>query len=221
MDVTDHKESWAPKNWCAWIVALEKALESPLDSPEIQPVHLKGDQSWVFIGRTDVLWPPDAKSWLIWKDPNAEKYRGQEEKGTTEDEMVGWHHWLNGHEFGWALGVGVGQGGLACCSSWVRKESDMTERLNWTQESYIAGIIQYVPVWDWLLPLGIMSLRSIQVVVCIKRLFFFTAEYYSTVWIYCSLFSQSPIAGHFGYFQFLTIADKIAINNCVQVFMWT
>ena len=102
----DHKESWAPKNWCFWTVVLEKTLESPLDCKEIQLVHPKGDQSWIFIGRTDVeaetpiLWPPDAKSWLIWKDPNAGKDWGQEEKGTTEDEIVGWHHQLNGHEFG-------------------------------------------------------------------------------------------------------------------------
>ena len=102
----DYKESWGSKNWCFWSVVLEKTLESPWDCKEIQSVHPKGDQSWVFIGRTDVeaktpiLWPPDAKSWLIWKDPDAGKDWGQEEKGTTEDEMVGWHHWLNGHEFG-------------------------------------------------------------------------------------------------------------------------
>ena len=101
----DYKESRVPKNWCFWTVVLVKTLESPLDCKEIQPVHPKGDQSWVFIGRTDVeaetpiLWPPDAKSWLIGKDPNAEKYWGQEEKGLTEDEMVGWYHRLNGHEF--------------------------------------------------------------------------------------------------------------------------
>ena len=101
----DYKESWSPKNWCFWTVVLEKTLENPLDSKEIQPVHPKGDQSWVFIGRTDVeaetpvLWPPDVKSWLIWKDPYAGKDWGQE-KGTTEDEMVGWHHQLEGHEFG-------------------------------------------------------------------------------------------------------------------------
>ena len=118
---------------------LEKTPESSLDCKEIQPVHPKGDQSWVFIGRTDVeaetpiLWPPDAKSWLIWKDLDAGKDWGQEEKGTTEDEMVGWHHQLNGHEFGWTLGTGDGQGGLACCGSWGHKESDMTERLNWTE----------------------------------------------------------------------------------------
>ena len=102
----DYQESWALKNWCFWTVVLEKTLESPLDCKVIQPVHPKGDQSWVFIRRTDieaetpVLWPPDVKSWLIWKDPDAGKDWGQEEKGTTDDEMVGWHHWLNGHEFG-------------------------------------------------------------------------------------------------------------------------
>ena len=102
----DYKESWALKNWCFWTVVLEKTLESPLDCKEIQPVHPKVDQSWVFIGRTDVeaetpiLWPPDAKSWLIWKDPDTGKDWGQEEKGTTEDEMVGWHYWLNGPGFG-------------------------------------------------------------------------------------------------------------------------
>ena len=116
----------------------EDSWES-LDCKEIQPVHPKGDQSWVFIGRTDVeaetpiLWSPDAKSWLIWKDPDAGKDWGQEEKGTTEDEMVRWHHQVNGHGFGWIPGVGDGQGGLACCSSWGHKESDMTERLNWTE----------------------------------------------------------------------------------------
>ena len=102
----DYKESWVPKNWCFWTVVLKKTLESPLDCKEIQPVHPKGDQPWLFIGRTDIeaetliLWPPDAKSWLIWKDPDAGKHCEQEEKGMTEDEMVRWHHWLNGHEFG-------------------------------------------------------------------------------------------------------------------------
>ena len=134
-----YKESWAPKNWCFWTVMLEKTLESPFDCKEVQPVHPKGDQSWVFIGRTDVeaetsiLWPPDAKSWLIWKDPDAGKDWGQEEKGMTEDEIVGWHHWLNGHGFGWTEGVGNGQGGLACCGSWGHKELDTTEQLNWTE----------------------------------------------------------------------------------------
>ena len=116
---------------------LEKTL--PLDCKKIHPVHPKGNQSWIFIGRTaaeaetPILWPPDAKSWLIGKDPDARKDWGHEEKGTTEDEMAGWHHWLNGCEFERTLGVGDGQGGLACCDSWGHKESDTTERLNWTE----------------------------------------------------------------------------------------
>ena len=139
MWVLNYKESWPQKNWCFWTVVLEKTLESPLDCKEIQPVHPKGNQSWVFIGRTDVeaetpiLWPPDAKILLIGKDPDAGKDWGQEEKGTTEDEMVGWHHRLNGHGFGWTPGVGDGQGGLVCCGSWSRKELDTTKRLNWTE----------------------------------------------------------------------------------------
>ena len=117
-------------------MVLEKTLESPLDCKEIQPVHPEGDQSWVFIGRTDaeaetpILWLPDAKSSLIGKDSDAGRDWGQEEKGTTEDEMVRWHQRFNGHEFGWTPGVGDGQGGLACCGSWGSKESDTTERLN-------------------------------------------------------------------------------------------
>ena len=139
MWVLDCDESWEPKNWCFWTVVLEKTLESSLDCKEIQPVHPKGNQSWIFIGRTDaqaemlILWPPDAKSWLIWKDPDAGKDWEQEEKGMTEDEMVGWLHRLNGHGFGWTPGVGDGQGGLACCSSWGHKKSDTTEWLNWTE----------------------------------------------------------------------------------------
>ena len=134
----DYKESWVLKNWCFWTVVLEKTLESPLDCKEIQPVHLKGDQSWMFIGRTDteaetpIRWPPDAKNWLIWKDPDAGKDWRQEEKGMAEDEMVGWHHRLNGHEFEWTPGVGDGQGGLVCCGLWGCKELVMTQRLNWT-----------------------------------------------------------------------------------------
>ena len=133
---------------------LEKTLESPLDCKEIQPVHLKGDQSWVFTRMTDVetetpiLWPHDAKSWLIWKDPDAGKDWGQEEKGMTEDEMVGWHHRLDGHGFGWTLGVGDGQGGLACCSSWGCKESDMTEWLNWTDGSSIFSFFRNLHIFS-------------------------------------------------------------------------
>ena len=153
MWVLDYKESWA-QNWCFWTVVLEKTLESPLDGKEIQSVHPKGDQSWVLIGRTDVkaetpiLWPPHAKSWLIGKDPDAGKDWRQEEKGTTEDKMVGWHHWLSGHGFGWTPGVGDGQGGLACCASWGCKELDMTKRLNWTIWSYLTEC--YKPFWSLL-----------------------------------------------------------------------
>ena len=130
-------QSWVPKNWCFWTMVLEKTLESPLDCMEIKPVNPKGNQSWIFIGKTDaeaevqILWPPDAKSWLIGKDPDAGKDWRQEEKGTTEDEMVGWHQWLDGHEFEQAPRVGDGQGGLVCCSPWGRRESDTTEWLNW------------------------------------------------------------------------------------------
>ena len=130
----DDKESWALKNWCFWAVVLEKTLESPLDYKEIQSVHPKGNQSWIFTGRTDseaetpILWPPDMKSLLIWKDPDAGKVWRQKEKGMAEDEMVGWHHWLNRHEFEWTPWVGDGQGGLACCSPWGHKELHMIEQ---------------------------------------------------------------------------------------------
>ena len=119
----DYKESWALKNWCFWTVVLEKTLDSPLDCKEVQPVHSEGDQPWDLFGRNDakaetpILWPPHVKSWLIGKDPDAGKDWRREEKGTTEDERVGWHHRLNGHEFEQAPGVGDGQGGLECCSS--------------------------------------------------------------------------------------------------------
>ena len=142
MTSQNYKESWAQKNWCFWTVVLEKTLESPLDCKEIQPVLPKGDKSWVFIGRTDVeaeipiLWLPDVKNWLIGKDPDAGKDWGQKAKGMTEDEMVGWHHWLDGHGFGWTPGVGDGQGGVVCCGSWGRKESNTTEWLNWTEPKH-------------------------------------------------------------------------------------
>ena len=130
-------EHWRIDAFELW---LEKTFESPLDCKEIKQVNHKGDQSWIFIGRTDaeaealILWPSDGKNWLIGKDPDAGKDWRQEEKGTTEDEMVGWHHWLNGHEFEQALGVSDGQGSLPCCSPWDCKESDTTEWLNWSFE---------------------------------------------------------------------------------------
>ena len=136
----DHKENWAPKKWCFWTVVLEKTLESPLGC-KIKPVNRKGNQPWIFIGGTDaedkapILGPPNVKNWLIGKDSDAGKDWRQEEKGTTEDEMVGWHHRLNGHEFE-QVGppqVGDGQGSLVCCSPWGCKELDTTEQLNWTE----------------------------------------------------------------------------------------
>ena len=132
----DLKESWVWKNWCFWTVVLEKTLESPLDYKEIQPVNPKGNQSLIFIGMTDaeaeapLHWPPDVKSWLIWRDPDTGKDWGQKEKWAIEDKMVGWHHWLNGHEYEQAPEDGEGQGSLACCSPWCYKELDMTYRLN-------------------------------------------------------------------------------------------
>ena len=137
----DHREGWAPKNWCLRIVLLEKTLESPLDCKEIKPVSPEGSQPWIFIGRTDadseapVLWPPDAKNWLIWKDPDAGKNWRQEEKRATKNEMVGWHHQLNRHEFYQILGHSEGQGRLVCCNPWGCKESDMTQGLNTQQQS--------------------------------------------------------------------------------------
>ena len=131
----NHKESWALKNWCFWTVVLEKTIKSPLDCKEIQPVHPKGDQSWIFTGRTDaeaeapILWPPNAKNRLNGKDPDAGKDWGQEEKGMTEDDTVQWHHRFYGHEFERALGVGDGQGSLACCSPWGCRV-----RHNWVTE---------------------------------------------------------------------------------------
>ena len=140
----DYKESWVLKNHCFWTVMLGKTLESPLDCKEIKPVHSNRNQSWIFIGRTDaeaeapILRPPDVKNWLIWKDPDAWKDWGQEEKGMTEDEIVGCHHQLDGCKFEEGLGVVDGQGGLSCCSPWSCKESDMTQWLNWTDLSRFA-----------------------------------------------------------------------------------
>ena len=132
----DHKDGWVPKNWCFWTVVLEKILESSLDRKEIKAVNPKGNQSWIFIGRTDaktetpILWPPAVKNWLIGKDPDAGKEWRQEEKGMTEDEMVGWHHWLDGHEFEQAPGDNEELGSLVCCSPWGCKGLDTTEQLN-------------------------------------------------------------------------------------------
>ena len=156
----DYKETWLLKNWCFWTVLLEKTLESPLDYREIQPVHPKGNQSWIFIGRTDaeaetpILWPPGAKNWLTGKDPDVGKDWRWEEKGTREDEMVGWHHWLNRHEFESTLGVGDGQEGLVCCIPWGLKELDTTEWLNWT-------------VWQ---PTGFLLPQTLHIPSCLRAL---------------------------------------------------
>ena len=144
----DHKEGWASKNWCFWVVVLEKTLECSLDSKEIKSVTPKGNQLQIIIGRTDakaeapVLWPPDGKSWLNGKDPGAGKDWGQEEKGATEEEMVGWYHWLNGHEFEQTPGDTEGQGSLGCCSPWGHRESDTTWGLN--NNTYLIYIIVLV-----------------------------------------------------------------------------
>ena len=148
----DCEEGWALKNWWFWTVVLEKTLESPLDCKESQPVHSEGDQPWDFFGRNDakaetpVLWPPHAKSWPIGKDSVAGRDWGQEEKWMTEDEMAGWHHWLDGRESGCTPGVADGQGGLVCCYSWGCKESNMTERLNWTDT-----ILKISTIFHWML----------------------------------------------------------------------
>ena len=146
----DCEESWATKNWCFWTVVLEKTLENPLDCKEIQPVHPKGDQSWVFIGRTDakaetpILWSPHEKSWLIGKDSDAGRDWGQEEKGTTEDEMAGWHHRLDGRESEWTAGVGDGQGGLACCDSWAHTHTHPRSEPNKTKKiAFLRFTCQY------------------------------------------------------------------------------
>ena len=142
----DHKEDWAPRNWCFWIVMLKKTLESPLDSKEIKPVKPKENLPWIFTGRTDdeteapILWPPDANSQVTGEDPDAGKNWVPEEKGKTEDKIVGWHHQLNGHEFEKTPGDSEGPGSVACCSLWGH-ESDMTEQLNKSNNPYFLKVI--------------------------------------------------------------------------------
>ena len=147
----DSKESWAPKNWCFWTVVLEKTLESTLGCKEIQPVHSKGDQSWVFFGRMMLKLKLQYFGHLMQRIDSLEKTHagrdwGQEEKGTTEDEISGWHHRLDGHEFGWTPVAGDGQGGLACCDSWGHKESDTTKQLNWSDASNSCSSVFNSPI---------------------------------------------------------------------------
>ena len=169
----DCEESWVLKNWFFWTMVLEKTLENPLDCKGIHPVHSKGDQSRVFFGRTDakaetpILWPLYVKGWLTGKDSDAGRDWGQEEKGMTENEMAGWHHWLDGHELEQAPGVGDGQGGLACCSPWGCKESDTTEQLNWTELNWMTDaqtvqVIEFI-VMNFLVTLNESCLTSTSV----------------------------------------------------------
>ena len=159
----DHKEGWTPKNWCFWIVVVGNTLESPLNSKEIKPVNPKGNQSWIFIGRTDaeaeapIFWPLDAKNRHFRKDPDTGKDWGHEKKRVTENEMVGWHHRLNGHEFEQILGDSEGQGSLGCCGPWGYKESDTTWWLNNDNQLSGASILLFsmlsplgVHSWEWL-----------------------------------------------------------------------
>ena len=164
---------------------MEKTLESPLDCKEIQPVHSEGDQPWVFFGRNDakdeapVLCPPHAKSWLIGKDSDAGRDWGQE-MGTTEDEMAGWHHWLDGRESGWTPGVGDGQRGLACFDSWDRKESDTTEQLNWTECIYINPNLPVHPILSSLSP----HVHSLCLHLYIKKIFNFAHSFINVLFLY-------------------------------------
>ena len=158
----DYKKSWNPKNWCFWTADLEKTLESPLDCKEFQRVHPKGNHSWLFTGKTDteaeaqIFWPPDAKNWLLGKDLDAGKDWRQEEKGTPEDEMVGWHHWFDGHEFEQAPGVGDGQESLEYCSPWgCRVGNDWVTELNWSIRFSIHIVMQLLSLsisWIFHLP---------------------------------------------------------------------
>ena len=171
----DVRESWALKNWCFWTVVLEKTLERPLDCKETQPVYPKGNQSWILIGRTDaeaetpIFWPPDAKNWLTGKDPDAGKDWRYMEKGMTEDEMVGWHHWLNGPEFEQTLEDVEGQISLACYSLWDHKELDTTEQLNNKLPSLIVSAFSVVS-----LRIHLTKLRSIKKSIVIFFLFFYS-----------------------------------------------
>ena len=193
------EDSWESLG-CFWTVVLEKSLESPLNCKEIQPVHPKGDQSWAFISKTDfeaeppTLWPPDAKSWLFGKDPDSGKDWGQEEKGTTEDEMIGWHHQHNGHGFEWTPGVGDGQGGLACCGSWVRKEVDTTEQLNWTVIKYFVLFSEEVFCWIIVIYEYVFKITEIlwvwEFLTCTQYVVTYGESRWQAIWIVVTLTNQ-------------------------------
>ena len=178
----DHKESWAPKNWYFWTVVLEKTLESPLDC-KIKPVNPKGNLSLIFIGRTDdeaeapILWLPDAKNWLIGKTLMTGKIEGRG-NGMTEDEMVGWHRRLDGHEFEQALGVGNGQGSLVCCSTWGCKESDTTEILNWTEQGN-SSFWHQITTWISLKRMTFIKLRRMEETLRARERYFRSSQIYS------------------------------------------
>ena len=185
----DHKTSWAQKNWYFWTVVLEKTLKSPLDWKEIQPVHPKGNQSLIFIQRTDaeaetpIFWPPDAKNQLTGKDPDAGKDLRQEEKGMTRDEIVGWHHRLYGHEFEEVPGTGDGQGSLVCCSPWDLKELDTSEWLNWTVVN-LKWMAKITCMYILLKELPI-SRNVIQVVWSIRLYWKIRTVNYTVIFLYC------------------------------------
>ena len=216
----DYKESWALKNWCFWTVVLEKTLEGPLDHKDIQPVHPKGNQSRIFIGRTDaeaetpILWSPDVKNWHIWKDPDAGKDGRWEEKGTREDEMVGWHHWLNRLEFESTLGAGDGQEGLVRCIPWGVKELDTTERLNWTVGE----------------PTGFLLLYTLHIPSCLRALACtetFSLEHilpfcldtsYSFILLPLEVLGNFPVIYSCGILCFWFIACCLVAKSCLTLF---
>ena len=207
----DHEEGWVLKNWCFWTTILERTLESPLGCKEIKPINPQGNQPWIFIGRTDaeaeapILWPLDMKSWLIRKDPDAGKDWRQEEKGMTEDEVVGWHHLLNGHEFAQALGIGEGQGSLVCCSAWGCRVGH-----NWaTEQQHISDII-YLSFSIWLPSLSvIISIMLLQMVLFHSV---FMSKQYFIVDIHHFFFNCSPVSEHLGCLAVLSIVNSASVN---------
>ena len=226
----DCEESWVPKNWCFWTLVLEKTLESPLDCKEVQPVHPKGDKFWVFFGRTDaeaetpIIWPPHARSWLIGKDSDAGRDWGQEEKGMTEDKMSGWHHQLDGHEFEWTPGDGDGQGGLVCCKSWGRKESDTTEWLNWTEGSSVSCY----EILTVSLPLYLVFARQsgIHCILCTFSLYvcMCVLSCFSRVWLFVTLWTvthQAPLSVGFSMTKQLKWTElRVLTKSYLLLFMW-